>query len=81
MSKSVRFSHEQEALLQEAADVLGVSQSKLIREAITEKCREVLRPPLAQSLAPLIGRIKSKGGRARKTGVAYKRSLLENRAK
>ena len=81
MAKSVRFSHEQEALLEQAARALGVSQSKLIREAIDEKCRGVLRPPLAQSLAPLIGRIKSSGGRARKTGTAFKRALLEKRRK
>jgi hypothetical protein len=81
MSKSVRFNHEQEALLEEAARALGISQSKLIRDAISEKCREVLRPPLAQSLVPFIGRIKSKGGRARNSGMAFKRVLLEKRGK
>ena len=40
VSKSVQFNHEQEALLEEAARALGISQSKLIREAITEKCLE-----------------------------------------
>lgn len=81
MSKSVRFSHEQEALLEQAARTLGVSQSKLIREAIDEKCRGILRPPLAQSLAPFIGRIKSAGGRARKSGVAFKTLLRERKGK
>ena len=81
MSKSVRFSHEQEALLEQAARMLGVSQSKLIRAAIDEKCREVLRPPLAQSLAPFIGRIKSAGGSARRTGSAFKKALRERKAK
>ncbi len=81
MSKSVRFSHEQEALLEQAARALGVSQSKLIRDAIDEKCRGVLRPPLAQSLAPFIGRIKSAGGRARKSGVAFKTVLRQRKDK
>lgn len=81
MSKSVRFSQEQEALLEQAAHALGVSQSKLIREAIDEKCREILRPPLAQSLAPFIGRIKSAGGRARRTGSAFKKTLRKKAAK
>ncbi|MBI2180061.1 MAG: ribbon-helix-helix domain-containing protein [Deltaproteobacteria bacterium] len=81
MAKSVRFDRQLETMLEEAADALGVSQSKLIREAIAEKCREVLRPPLSQSLAPVIGRIQSKGGRARHTGVAFKRALLGKRAK
>jgi predicted DNA-binding protein len=81
MAKSVRFSQEQETQLAQAARALGVSQSKLIRQAIDEKCRDVLRPPLAQSLAPLIGRIRSSGGRARNSGVAFKRALLGKRAK
>jgi hypothetical protein len=81
MSKSVRFNREQEALLEQAARTLGVSQSKVIRDAIDEKCREILRPPLAESLAPFIRRIKSTGGRARKTGSAFKRALLEKKAK
>jgi len=81
MAKSVRFSQEQETQLAQAARALGVSQSKLIRQAIDEKCRDVLRPPLTQSLAPLIGRIRSRGGRARHSGVAFKRALLGKRAK
>jgi len=81
VAKSVRFDRQLETMLEEAAEALGVSQSKLIREAIAEKCREVLRPPLSQSLVPFIGRIKSKGGRARNTGVAFKRALLGKRAR
>jgi hypothetical protein len=81
MAKSVRFDRHLETMLEEAAEVLGVSQSKIIREAIAEKCREVLRPPLSQSLAPFIGRIRSKGGRARHTGLAFKRALLGKRGK
>lgn len=42
MAKSVRFDRRLEAMLEKAADALGVSQSKLIREAIAEKCRDVL---------------------------------------
>jgi hypothetical protein len=80
VAKSVRFNHELESLLEEAAQTLGISQSKLIREAIAEKCREVLRPPLSQSLAPFIGRIKSRGGRARNCGVAFTRALAEKQA-
>jgi len=81
VAKSVRFDRQLESLLEEAAQSLGISQSKLIREAIAEKCREVLRPPLSESLAPFIGRIKSKGGRARNSGVAFKRALLDKRRK
>ena len=76
MAKSVRFDRQLESMLEEAARTLGVSQSELIREAIAAKCRDVLRPPLSQSLAPFIGRIKSKGGRARNSGAAFRRALL-----
>ena len=36
LAKSGRFNHELESLLEEAAQVLGVSQSTLIRQAIAE---------------------------------------------
>jgi predicted DNA-binding protein len=75
MAKSVRFNRELESLLEEAARTLGVSQSELIREAIAEKCQEVLRPSLAESLVPFLGRIKTSGGRARRTGAAFRRVL------
>lgn len=81
MAKSVRFDRQLESLLEEAAQTLGVSQSKLIRAAIAEKCREVLRPPLFQSLVPFIGRIKSRGGRARNSGAAFKRALVGRKKK
>ena len=81
VAKSVRFDRHLESLLEEAAQTLGVSQSELIREAIAEKCRQVLRPPLFQSLAPFIGRIKSRGGRARNSGTAFKHVLLEKKTK
>jgi ribbon-helix-helix protein len=81
MAKSVRFDRKLETMLEEAAEALGISQSKLIREAIAEKCREILRPPLSQSLAPFIGRVNSKGGRGRNTGAAFTRALLRKGAK
>jgi hypothetical protein len=81
MAKSVRFDHQLESLLVEASRNLGISQSKLIRQAIAEKCRDVLRPPLAETLAPFIGRIKSEGGRTRKSGAAFKRVLAGKKAK
>ena len=80
MAKSMRFDHHLESLLEKAAKYLGVSQSEFVRQAIAEKCREVLRPPLSQSLAPFIGRIKSRGGRARNSGAAFKRALAEKQA-
>ena len=80
MAKSVRFDRKLESLLEDAARELGISQSQLIRDAITKKCQEVLRPSLAEGLGPFIGRIKSAGGRARHTGVAFRRTLEKKRA-
>ena len=81
MAKTIRITHELEFLLEQAAQASGISQSEFIREAVVEKCRTVLRPRLSESLAPFIGRIKSNGGRARKTGIAFKRALSEKKAK
>ena len=81
MVKSVRFDYHLESLLEKAANYLGVSQSEFVRQAIAEKCRAVLNPPLSQSLSPFIGRIKSKGGRARSSSVAFKRALLGKNTK
>jgi predicted DNA-binding protein len=75
MAKSVRFDRELESRLEEAAKALGLTQSELIRDAITKRCEQVLRPSLAKSLAPFIGRVKSAGGRARHTGAAFRRAL------
>lgn len=80
MAKSVRFDRRLASLLENAARELGISQSELIRDAIAQKCQEVLRPPLAESLVPFIGRVKSAGGRARRTGVAFRRTLVKKRA-
>jgi predicted DNA-binding protein len=81
MAKSVRFDSQLESRLERAARALGVSQSELIREAIAKRCEELLRPSLAKSLAPFIGRIKSSGGRARHTGVAFRRALTKKRTR
>lgn len=81
IAKRIRITHELGFLLKQAAQVSGISQSRFIREAIVEKCRKVLRPRLSEGLAPFIGRIKSNGGRARKTGIAFERALLEKKAK
>jgi len=75
MAKSVRFDRELESRLEEAAKASGLTQSELIREAIAKKCEQLLRPSLAVSLAPFIGRVKSTGGRARHTGLAFRRAL------
>lgn len=80
MIKSVRFDDELEANLERAARVLGVSQSELIRDAVTKRCTEVLAPSLAERLIPVIGRIRSSGGRARATGKAFRQLLARRKS-
>lgn len=81
MTKNIRITHELEFLLEQAAQVSGVSQSRFIRAAVIEKRRMVLRPRLSESLAPFIGRVKSHGGRARSTGFQFKRALTKKNAR
>ena len=81
MVVTIRISRELGFLLKQAAQSLGISQSEFIREAIVEKCRNVLRPRLSENLAPFIGRIKSQGGRARSTGAQFKLALSKKCAK
>ena len=80
MAKSVRFDRQLESRLERAAKALGLTQSEFIRDAIAKRCDHALRPPLAKSLAPFIGRVKSAGGRARHTGAAFRRTLSKKRA-
>jgi len=80
MAKSVRIDAQLESRLERAAGVLGISQSELIREAVAKKCEEVLGQPLVERLAPVIGKIKTSGGRARRTGVVFKEALARKRA-
>ena len=75
MTKSVRFDPALGASLERAARALGISQSELIREAVARRCEEVLHPSLTERLRPVIGRVKTSGGRARDTGKAF-RTLL-----
>jgi hypothetical protein len=81
MTKSVRLDSDAEALLARAAQALGVSQSELIRDAVVRRCHEVLRPSLAERLAPVVGIVNSAGGRASDTGAAFRKSLARKRVR
>ena len=80
MAKSVRLDRNLESHLERAARVLGVSQSELIREAVAKRCDEVLGASLAEKLAPVVGSIRTTGGRARQTGKAFRRLLATKKA-
>jgi hypothetical protein len=82
--KSVRLPPSLEADLEQAARAASMSQSSFIRDAVARRCAAVLGDSaathsLAQRLAPVIGIIDSKGGRAAKTGSAFRAVLAKRR--
>jgi Ribbon-helix-helix protein, copG family len=79
--KSVRLDPKLQADLAHAARALAMSQSEFIRDAVMRRCDEVLGDSLAKRLAPVIGIVKSSGGRARHSGAAFRKILAERKKK
>jgi predicted DNA-binding protein len=77
--KSVRLDAELEAKLARAARAVATSESEFIRDALARRCEEVLGASLADRLAPVIGIVKSSGGRAEKSGAAFRKALARRR--
>jgi predicted DNA-binding protein len=77
--KSVRLNPELQERLERAALAANVTQSEFIREAVSRRCDEVLSNNLAERLARVIGMVKSSGGRAARTGEAYRDVLSRRR--
>ena len=78
MIKTVRFDPELEARLDRASRAVDETHSEFIRQAVSQRCGEVLSPSLADRLTAVIGLIESDGGRAARSGAAY-RKLLERK--
>ena len=78
--RSVRLDDELEARLAEAASVAGQPVSALIREAVQQKCDEVLGQRLDLQLADLIGSVDGGVHRSsRRTGREFTRLLTRRR--
>ncbi len=77
MVKTVRLDNATRDRLSRAATVMGVSDSEFIRGAIERQCVEVLQEDLSKRVQPVLGIIRSRGGRARRTGEAM-RALLRS---
>lgn len=75
MPKSFRIDPHLESRLQEVAEREAMSVSAVVREAITRHCDNVLGKDAPAALADVIGSVESNGGRARRTGRAYKDAL------
>jgi hypothetical protein len=73
--KSARLDAEREARLQPAARVVATSQSAFIRDALARRCDEVLGASLAERLSSVIGIVNSAGGRATRSGAAFRTAL------
>ena len=77
--KSVRLDVDLEAKLARAARALATSQSEFIRDALTRRCDEVLGGSLAERLISVIGIVNSAGGRAARSGAAFREALARRR--
>ncbi len=79
--RSVRLDEALEARLEEAANVSGRPVSDIIRQAIEERCEAILGQRLSHRLRDVTGIVRSRGGRARRTGSAFRESLERKRRK
>ncbi len=75
MAKSFRLDPGLEVRLERAARAEGTSASESIRRAVARYCEEVLGNTLQPKLADVIGIGHGGGGRARKSGDAFRRVL------
>jgi predicted DNA-binding protein len=79
--RSVRLDEALEARLEEAAHMSGKPVSDIIRQAIEERCEAILGQSLAPRLRDVAGVVRSKGGRARRTGEAFRARLEEKKGR
>ena len=79
--RSVRLDPTLESRLTEAAKITGQPVSSIIRDAIEERCDAILGDRLIHRMQDLIGVVCTKGGRARRTGEAFRRALQKGRAR
>ncbi len=73
--RSVRLDETLEARLEDAASVSGKPISDIIRQAIEAHCETILGQRLSHRLSDVTGIVRSQGGRARKSGEAFKSAL------
>ena len=73
--KSVRLGADLENKLERAARALSTTQSEFIRDTLARRCAEVLGESLAERLQGVTGTVQSPGGRATKSGNAFRAAL------
>jgi hypothetical protein len=76
--KSVRLDPELEGRLQRAAAIRGESLSEFIRRAAAERADATLVVGNGADLADVVGVVHGGGGRARRTGEAFRKVVAEH---
>jgi len=79
--KSVRLDPETEINLEFAAKARGISESEFIRQAIRREAQAVLGETLDLRLADVLGKIKSKGGRANDSHAKFQQLVAKEHKK
>jgi len=79
MPSSVRLGRDLEIRLRQVAEAEGVTVSELVRRAVAAYVGEVARESLRLRLSDVLGVVRSSGGRARRTGEAFRRALRRAR--
>ena len=77
--RSVRLDEALESRLEQAAQLSGEPVSNIIRRAIEDRCEAILGQRLAHRLRDVAGIVRSKGGRARRTGKEFLARLEKQR--
>jgi len=77
--RSLRLDPELDEKLQRAAAITGESVSEFIRQAVADRADETLATRPSDRFADVAGVIHGGGGRARRTGDAFRRNLVRDR--
>jgi hypothetical protein len=77
--RSLRLDPNLDERVRRAAAVKGESVSEFLRRAAAERAEETLSARPSERFADVAGVVHGGGGRARRTGDAFARSLAEDR--
>lgn len=73
--RSLRLDPDLDERVRNAAAQEGTSVSEFLRRAAAERAERVAGQPPSERLADVIGVVRSKGGRAARTGEAFGEAL------